>query len=115
MEAIKGGKMKVIDLINMIANGEEVPKRIIYEDEIYNFRKDLNDYQNEYPSFEEGINKYKYLFEDPYGKDYKEFFNDEVERASEEDKIKRAIKILNDNSIEVNLACRMAVQILQER
>ena len=79
--------MKVIDLINKVANGEEVPEKIIYEGEIYTFREDLNDYENEYPDFEEGIDKYKYLFEDPYGKDYKEFFNDSVKIIEEDKKI----------------------------
>lgn len=85
--------MKVIDIMYKIANGEEVPKKIIYEDEIYTFREDLNDYENEYPDFEEGIDKYKYLFENPYGKDYKEFFNDSVKII--EEKIKK-IKQLNN-------------------
>lgn len=92
--------MKVIDIMYKIANGEEVPKKIIYEDEIYTFRKVLNDYENEYPAFEEGIDKYKYLFEDPYGKDYKEFFNEEVEIIEEDKKIEK-IKIKDDKTIEI--------------
>ena len=79
--------MKVIDLIYKIANGEEVPQKIIYEDELYEFREDLHDYENKYPDFEAGIDKYKYLFEDPYGRDYKEFLNDEVEVIEEDKKI----------------------------
>lgn len=79
--------MKVIDLIYKIANGEKVPQKIIYEDELYEFREDLHDYENEYPDFEAGIDKYKYLFEDPYGRDYKEFFNDEIEEIEEDKKI----------------------------
>lgn len=86
--------MKVIDLIYKIANGEEVPQKIIYEDELYEFREDLHDYENEYPDFEAGIDKYKYLFEDPYGRDYKEFFNDELEII--EDKKINKIKQLNN-------------------
>lgn len=86
--------MKVIDLIYKIANGEEVPQKIIYEDELYEFREDLCDYENEYSDFEAGIDKYKYLFEDPYGKDYKEFFNDELEII--EDKKINKIKQLNN-------------------
>ena len=88
--------MKVINLMNMIALGEEVPKRIIYDEEFYKFRKDLNDYENEYFHSEDEIWKFKYLFEDPYGKDYKEFFNEEIEVMEEEcEKIKK-IKSLNN-------------------
>lgn len=86
--------MKVIDLIYKIANGEKVPQKIIYEDELYEFREDLHDYENKYPDFEAGIDKYKYLFEDPYGRDYKEFLNDEVEII--EDKKINKIKQLNN-------------------
>lgn len=86
--------MKVVDLINIVANGEEVPQKIIYEDELYEFREDLHDYENEYPDFEAGIDKYKYLFEDPNGRDYKEFFNDELEII--EDKKINKIKQLNN-------------------
>lgn len=75
----KEDKMKIIDLEYLLANGKEVPLAIIYEDEIYKFKKNLNDYENEYADFEEGLNKYRYLFENPYGKDYVNFFNDEVE------------------------------------
>lgn len=94
--------MKVIDIMYKIANGEEVPKKIIYEDEIYTFRKDLNDYQNEYGTYADDITHFKYLFENPYGADYKEFFNEEVEATEEDEKIKdlqervnKAIKILD--------------------
>ena len=111
--------MKVIDLIYKIANGEKVPQKIIYEDELYEFREDLHDYENEYPDFEAGI-KYKYLFEDPYGRDYKEFFNDEVGETEEDKKIKdlqervnKAIKILEDLNIDNGTACRMTLGILK--
>ena len=78
--------MKVINLMNMIALGEEVPKKIIYDEEIYKLREDLNDYENTFYSGDE-IWKFKYLFEDPYGKDYKEFFNEEIEVMEEDKKI----------------------------
>lgn len=38
--------MKVIDLLNMIANGE-IPKRIIYEDRVYHFKTPTYDYEND--------------------------------------------------------------------
>ena len=87
--------MKVIDIMYKIANGEEVPKKIIYEDEIYSFRKDLNDYQNEYGTYADDITHFKYLFENPYGADYKKFFNEEVE-ATEEDYDRNVEQLLYD-------------------
>lgn len=38
--------MKVIDLLNMIANGE-TPKRIIYEDRVYHYNNEAYDYEND--------------------------------------------------------------------
>lgn len=86
--------MKVIDLEYLIANGEKVPSVIVYEDEIYIYREDLKDYENEYADFEDGIDKFKYLFENPLGKDYMDFFNDEIEIV-EVQKIEK-IKSLNN-------------------
>lgn len=70
---------KIIELMNRIAEYDFPPKSIEYEGEIYIFRSDLHDYENKYADFEKGIYKYKYLFGNPFGKDYQEFFNDEVE------------------------------------
>ena len=42
--------MKIIDLLNKIANGEEVPKQIKYRDWLYEFEKDCNDYMCQYDS-----------------------------------------------------------------
>lgn len=39
--------MKVIDLLNMIANKEEIPKRIIYEDRVYHYDNQSFDYEND--------------------------------------------------------------------
>ena len=36
--------MKVIDLLNKIAKGEEVPKKVMYKNEIWEYYKDLEDY-----------------------------------------------------------------------
>jgi hypothetical protein len=38
--------MKIIDLLNKIAKGEEVPKKIKVSDEIYIFSNDVGDYYN---------------------------------------------------------------------
>lgn len=41
---VKGVNMKVIDLLNMIANGEEMPERIKYNDDILEYKKVPQDY-----------------------------------------------------------------------
>jgi len=45
--------MKVIDLLNKIANGEEVPEEIIYNDEKLIFDKKLSNY-----IYEDGYEEY---------------------------------------------------------
>ena len=37
-------KIKVIDLLNKIANGEEVPEKILYRSDILKFDKEIQDY-----------------------------------------------------------------------
>lgn len=64
--------MKVIDLLNKIANGEEVPKKIKYRDWLYEFEKDCNDYLCQYDSL---------LYRE--NDDVKQFLNDEVEMIEE--------------------------------
>ena len=48
--------MRVIDLLNKIANGEEVPKKIKFRDEIFEFQDGMymtetNDYFEEYSDY----------------------------------------------------------------
>lgn len=43
--------MKVIDLLNQIANGEEVPKKIKYKDIIFDYKKEKGDYESEEGQF----------------------------------------------------------------
>jgi hypothetical protein len=43
-------KIKIIDLLNKIANGEKLPEKIVYEDNVYYLGKnmvDLHTYQTE--------------------------------------------------------------------
>lgn len=40
-------KIKIIDLINMISKGEELPKKIKYEKEIWNYIDYQKDYRND--------------------------------------------------------------------
>lgn len=36
--------MKIIDLLNRIAKGEEVPKKIKYDNQVFEYREDMLDY-----------------------------------------------------------------------
>ena len=70
--------MKVIDLLNKIANGEEIPNRIKYQNKIYHYKGD------DYSTFDEE----DWLFSENYTNKttwLDEFLNDEVE-IIEEDK-----------------------------
>ena len=69
--------MKIIDLLNKIANGEEVPKIIVCgaEEDKHYYNKDLKEYINQRTG--------EKLFEDGYGKFLKYFLNDEIEIIKE--------------------------------
>ncbi len=43
--------MKVIDLIQKIANGEETPKKIKYKDIIFDYKKEKGDYEGKAGQF----------------------------------------------------------------
>lgn len=78
-------KIKIIDLLNKIANGEEVPKRIKYRNKIYHYRGD------DYATYDED-----WLFSEDYTDKtdwLKDFLTEEVEILDEEGKIER----LDDN------------------
>ena len=77
--------MKIIDLLNKIANGEEVPKKIIAGSEEceYFYDSELKDYRN--------IKTNAKLFEDEIEKYIKYYLNDEVEIIEEEKKIPEKI------------------------
>ena len=83
--------MKVIDLLNKIANGEEVPKKVKYYDVTY-----------EYVDYNNDFNKYRgiehitiFLF------DIIDNLNDEVEIIEEDKKIP-TLKNLNLTKIDIN-------------
>ena len=69
--------MKIIDLLNKIANGEEVPKKIKYDDDIYEYDYDEKNYAYFF------IDHYNYLFDE----DIMQILDDEVEILEEEKKI----------------------------
>ena len=79
--------MKVIDLLVRIANGEEVPKKIKWNNRKYRYIKDYNDYSydNAYCLFSDDIQKNKGILE---------HLNDEVEIIEEDKKIEK-LKDLN--------------------
>ena len=72
-------KIKIIDLLNKIANDEEVPKRIKYRNKIYHYRGD------DYSTYDED-----WLFSENYTVKtawLDEFLNDEIEILDEPKKI----------------------------
>lgn len=77
-------KIKIIDLLNKIANGEEVPKKIKWENIIYAYSEYDKDYL-EYPFSDE---EYKSLF-DMRNNILTQFLNDEVEIIEEPKKIEK--------------------------
>ena len=89
--------MKVIDLLNKIANGEEVPKKIKWFDKwlekesTYIFDEENKDYVH--------IGYIEYLFNDNF---MTESLNDEVEIIEEDKEIKKIEKLENkiDSSFE---------------
>lgn len=73
--------MKIIDLLNKIANGEEIPKEIKYNACLFAFERQSQDYY-----CEEYGNLFEYLINEHRTG---EFLNDEVEVIEEDKKIKK--------------------------
>lgn len=71
--------MKIIDLLNKIANGEEVPKKIKWHDKVW-----IRDFEGAYYYYEEGAD---YLFMDDIGNTT--WLNKEVEIIEEDKKIEK--------------------------
>jgi len=69
--------MKIIDLLNKIANGEEVPKKIKYDDIIYEYDYDEKNYTYFF------IDNHNYLFDE----EITQILDDKVEILEEEKKI----------------------------
>ena len=78
--------MKIIDLLNKIANGEEVPKKVKY-DNIYEYDYDEKNYAYFF------IDHYNYLFDE----DITQILDDEVEILEEEKKIPEKIYYVGDD------------------
>ena len=81
-------KIKVIDLLIKIANGEQVPEKIKYENKIWEYDAYSNDYKGEDIWLFEELFEYKRTIE---------FINDDVEIIEEPKKIKK-IEIYEDSN-----------------
>ena len=68
--------MKIIDLFNKIANGEDVPKKIKYRDKILKYFSSVQDYMYE--------SNNEFLFANIFGMDTRRALNHEVEIIEEE-------------------------------
>ena len=66
--------MKIIDLLNKIANGEEVPKKIKYNNNIWNYKEGIMEYISDDTCF--ALSNFEF-----------DVLNDEVEILEEEKKI----------------------------
>ena len=80
--------MKIIDLLNKIANKEQVPEKIKYENKIWEYDAYSNDYKGEDIWLFEELFEYKRTIE---------FINDDVEIIEEPKKIKK-IEIYEDSN-----------------
>ena len=86
--------MRIIDLLNKIANGEEVPKKIKFGDKIWKYDSSVQDYMNE--------DNNEYLFANIFGIETEKALNKEVEIIEEEKKIPEKIctnRIINTKDI----------------
>ena len=86
--------MKVIDLLNKIANGEEIPEKIRYEDKIYKYDGETNNY----------IRNIGFNFDYLIGEDITAMLNDKVEIIEEDKEIEEAkIKTFEDTGEAVTI------------
>lgn len=98
--------MKIIDLLNKIANGEEVPKKIKYEDIVFDYtkrnREGLIYIADEYSNYEDKDNYLRtHLFW------HIEKLNDEVEIIEEDKDIKKI------NEMIYKSRCEKAIKYLK--
>lgn len=73
-------KIKIIDLLNKISNGEKIPEKIKYKNKIWEYDEYSNDYKSEYTCLFEKLFDYKRTIE---------FINDETEIIEEPKKIEK--------------------------
>ena len=80
-------KIKIIDLFNKIYNQEDVPRKIILDNHIWEYLSEYNDYKNEYKSYLFGY--YIANYDDVY-----DFLSKKVEIIEEDKNIEK----LNDKA-----------------
>lgn len=84
--------MKIIDIFNKIANDEEVPKKVKFNDEIYTYKPEWKDYADEDAHYG--------LFVDTISNTYQitKMLNEEIEIIEEDKKIEKlVIKSIEDS------------------
>lgn len=104
LESKGEGTMKVIDLLNKIANGEEVPKKIKVNNDIYEYRSYM--YCTEKANYQDIED---YLF----GKWNFNILNEEVEIIEEDKKIEKleSFGLANDNPMMTKVIALIANKI----
>ena len=92
--------MKVIDLLNKIANGEEVTKRIKYEKHIYEYEEGTYDWSY----YIENNGTIKFLLTDLFNSDNNilSILNEEVEILEEEKKMPEKLDDFDIQGLEVS-------------
>lgn len=83
--------MKVIDLLNKIANGEEVPKKVKYKTHYWEYKEEEKDYQDDEDDYVFSCSNY----------DITAMLDNEVEIIEEDKKIKK-LKHAKEDDILVN-------------
>lgn len=90
-------KFKVIDLLNKIANEEEVPKKIKWDYEEWEYIEEMKDYYS--------FNRHIHLFNTVFPNDgLVEHLNDEIEIIEEEKEIEKGLKLYKEYLEECDVA-----------
>ena len=96
--------MKVIDLLNKIANGESVPLKIKYDKVIWDYDKDSNDYYSD-----------EWLFGDYLGRTtLNEFCNDEIEIIEEPKEELEEIELIDIHYVDDKCIFKVYGQSIEE-
>jgi hypothetical protein len=85
--------MKVIDLLNKIANGEKMPKKIIFRGYEYWYEENMEDYKNAQTEYSDYIIGSKFH--------HTNWLNDEIEIIEEDKKIEK-LDIRQEKNIKNN-------------
>lgn len=85
-------KIKIIELLNKIANGEEIPKKIKYSNKIWKLEEHNGDYKNEDTYLFEYLFKYF---------NTKSFINNKAEIIEENKKIEKLYPIYGSRLIDL--------------